>query len=263
MSKTREDERKDFVKRCMKEYYEEDRKILIDISICNVYVAKYIIGDLIYFGNNILISEEDLKLVKRLASNNSDIVQEQIRTINARAILKRKINKTTLPKATSKAEKFEKYLKDNQDIILYVEDATLYQKLLERGLRKQLYLMYKGMDDIGLFKTIYKFETIGAIQFENNGKMLFSPREEPIIKVFDSKGREKCGKVIEVKQRDIILIKSIKEDGAKNLALYEIISRHTRNQASLILRTILKKEENTNFFIEKLPYMLQNIMING
>lgn len=268
MSKTREDERKEFVWRCLKEYYKEDRTILIDPSICTVYSAKYIISALMHFGNKIIISEEDFDVIVNWASNNSKIRHKQIRAANAQSILNRvkknytNISIVTLPAAASKLDELEKFLKENPDILLYVENENLYQKLIERGLRKQLYCMHKGMKHIEMSKTNHTFETIGAIKFEKD-KMLFYPKEMSKIKVFNSSGIEKCGDVIEVKQRDFILIKSIEEDGSKKLALYEIVSRHTRNQASLILRTFLTKEESSNFFIKKLPYMLQNIMING
>lgn len=260
-----EKKRRDFVKKCLGEYYEEDKKILIDPSICNVYVVKYIIGDLIYFGNQILIAEEDFETLEKFASCRGYSEWKEIRRKNAETILRKNTSKNfriiSLPEAENKVERKAKYLQENQDVRLYVKYGAIYQKLQKIGLEQQLYCMNKGMRDIGLFKTKYKFETIGAIQFENCKMMIYiDPIRESEIKVFDSKGRQKEGSVIEVKQNDFITIRSYKGDGVQSIKLYEIVSKHSKHHASLVLWTNLKAYEKTNCYIEQLPDLLQSIM---
>ncbi len=120
-------------------------------------------------------------------------------------------------------------------------------------------MMYEGMEDIGIFKSKYSFETIGAIRFMNE-KMVITPREnsESEIEVYTPKGIKREG--VEVKQKDLILIKSFANDGVKSIRLYEIVSKHSRNHASLILWTKLKEDEKSNKYIQALPYNFQRVI---
>ena len=273
MEGRREEDRKQFVKKCLKEYYEKDTKILIDSSICRVFCTKYVLGDLVYFGNKLIISEEELEEIKKFAADDAGYSNwKQIRKKNAQLILFRmkkdvhdNIEVVTMPEEVRKVERLEKYLKENPAVILYVQNNEIYNELKERGLRHQLYLMYDGMRDIGIFHNKFKFETIGAIQFENDKMRIYKPLKQTTeIKVFDSKGeRKEEDRAVEVEPRDFIVIKSLcykKEDMAKSIKLYEVISRHSRNHASLVLWTTLKAHETTNRYIENLPYLLQSII---
>lgn len=271
MQRSKEQQRKQFVRECLKEYYEEDRQILIDSSICKVFCTKFIIGDLIYFGNKILIPEEEFETIRNLANDSIDynIMWKAIRKKNAQSILNKmekdthdNIKIVSMPKAKEKVDRLEEYLKDNPSILLYLQDMDLYKKLREKNVRQQLYLMYEGMKDIGVFTSKFKFETIDAIHFENAKMVIYTDQiRTSEIKVFDSKGKRRHGKdVVEVNPRDFIVIKSYKEDGEKSIKIYEVVSRHSRKHASLILWTHLKEHETTNWYIEQLPYMLQSII---
>lgn len=272
MQGNREEQRRRFVRRVLKEYYDEDKTILIDSSICRVLCTKYIIGDLIYFGNKILIPSEELEIIKDFANCNQNVKWKIIRKRNAQIILG-KIEKDThksieivdMPKAKEKVDGLENYLKENPSVLLYLQDNELYQKLQTRELRKQLFLMYEGMEDIGLFASKYKFETIGSIDFEKGKMKIYTnSRRTSEIKIFYDNGKikEEEDGGVEVKPRDFIVIKSqFEEDGVKSIRLYEIVSKHSRNHASLILWTTLEKEQTTNWYIEQLPYKLQRIIM--
>lgn len=262
----REKQRKEFVKNCLQNYYEEDKIILIDPSVCSVARAQYILKDLLYFGNKLFILKEDLVTLKEFANNTDGNNAIGIKGRNALSILelliKKKATVVSFPDKTKKTrvDKIERVLNNYSNSLFYLENESLFYKLRERGVMKQLNLMYKGMQDIGLFKSKFTFETIGAI----NGCMQIIQREmqsdSSTLKVYNSKGQYKEGKVVDVNKRDYIVITTIKEDKVRSIKLYEVVSNHTRNHASLILWTHLKEGEKTNEYIETLPYKFQRII---
>lgn len=259
--------RREFVKRCLKDYYEEDKKILIDPSVCKIFCAQYLLGDLIYFGNEILVYREMIETLKDYINSDCSSKWKQIRKRNAEGIIskmetdaKAKFNEITLPKAKNKADRIAEYLRANAEVLFYLADEKLYQDLLEKGFRHQLYFMNEQTTNIRIFKQGYQYETIGAIQF-NNGKMFIFQKEGVEIKVFDPKGRERTGS--EVKERDFVLLKSNRGNEVTVNRLYQIVSRHTRNHALLIIWTDLKSGERSNEYIQRLPYFLQKIIADN
>lgn len=159
----------------------------------------------------------------------------------------------------SKKQRIRNYLLKNSDSIFYLEDTKLYQELEDNKTRNQLCLLQIGMVDVNPFRSKnFKFETIGAIQFENR-KMMIHTKEGVLIKIYNSRGIEKTEGIQEVKPRDFVLIRGTKED-TYSFNLYEVVSRHTRNQAIRIIWTDLKKGQKSNKYIDRLPYQYKKMI---
>ncbi len=264
----REKQRKEFVRKCLQRYYEVDKTILIDPSVCNVSIAQYILKDLLYFGNKLLVLKEDLATLKEFARDTDGNTQIGIRGRNALSILKLLIKKKASvvsfeDEVKTRVDKIERVLNKYSNSLFYLENELLFYELRERGVMQQLYLMYQGMQDICLFKSKFTFETIGAITLKN-GCMQIIQREmqsDSKIQVFNSKCQRKDGEVVDVSKRDYIVITTVKEDNVKSVKLYEVVSNHTKNNASLIMWTHLREGEK-NEYIEALPYNFQEILTN-
>jgi len=267
---------KELTRNCLKEYHEEDKKILIDVSITKISCSIYLLYNLIFFGNKIYIFKETLKLLIKISAEGSISKASEIKTKNAKYILDsiQRDNETSYNNykiiemkqyGETKYEAIQQFLMQNPDAIFYLANYELYEKLKENGLSKQMCFLNKGLVETKPFgNREFKFETIGAIKIENK-KMLISQKENSTttIKVYNSKGIEKQGDIQEVKPRDLILIKSIKEDGNCSFLLYEVVSRHSRNQSIRIIWTNLKKGQKTNKYMDRLPYKYRKMILDN
>lgn len=248
----------------IKEYYEEDKRILIDISILKINCIVFLLYDLIFFGNKIILAKETFYAILKESKKKSYDKRSQIIIKNANYLIERikkdeKGNYQIIKMKKSKGGKIQSvcnFLKQNEDAIYYLSDMHTYQKLRDNGLSKQLNFIEIGKSILDPFKDKnFKFETIGALKFENE-KMLIYPKENPIIKVYNQKGKERTNAVQEVKIRDYVLIIGKKEDKV-SYNLYQVVSRHTKHHAIRIIWTDLKKGQKTNKYIDRLPYQFR------
>ena len=217
------DERKlkDLVRQCEKEYYQEDKKILIDESITQITCSIYLLYNLIFFGNKVLLSEETYEKLKEISEDDCGCASKEISSRNAKFILQAIKNdgKTTYNDYTiikmdeygeNKNERIRNFLLKNPDAIFYFCSNDLYQELNQIEIRNQLCPLKKGMVEVNPFKNRkIRFETIGIVKIQDQ-KMIVKRKEEILVKIFNSKGVQKY--TDEVKPRDFLLIRGEKKD---------------------------------------------------
>ena len=262
--------RRNLLKKCLHDYYEEDKKILLDKSVIQITSSTFLIYNLIYFGNKIFIPKETIKGWKKKSRQSPNSKSHEIKINNAKYFLD-KINqdeRNNFNIIDSQGEtyyfKIKNYLTENPNCIFYLADLNLYNRLKDEGIsNNQLYLLEEGFKETNPYEDyLLKFETIGALSFEN-GKMVIYPKDNFIIKVYNSKGNERLGTVKEVKIKDYVLIKKEKDSQKGKVftyKLFQIVSKHTRNHSIKIIWTDLHVGEKTNKYIESLPYICQKII---
>lgn len=255
---------------CVKEYYEEDKKILIDISVLKIACITFLLYNQVFFGNKVLLTRETWNAILRESKKQIRDKRSEIIINNANYLIQaiekdERENYQIIELEKGKYEKAQRiwnFLKQNVDTIFYLSDPFLYQHLRDNGLNSQLNYIEMGKREVDPFQyKSFKFETIGAIKFED-GEMLIYPKESPVIKVYNQKGQERTNKVKKVKIRDYVLIVGKKEDGL-SFHIYQIVSKHTRNHAIRIIWTDLKNGEKTNKYIDRLPYQYRKMILDN
>ena len=261
-----EKERKLLVKDCLREYFKEDKNVLIDISIIKITCISYFLYNLIFFGNKIIIFKKTVKEFAKISKQEAKCQEDEIKIRNAGYIL------DAIQREKEKGYKNIVVLEDKQNVVDFINqgsnnifclaDIELYEKLTNYGLRKKLLLLEKGKVEVNPHKSkSVKFETIGAIHFEN-GKMIIHSKEGTLIRVYNRKGEQKKGVTLEAKPTDYILIRGQKEN-CYSFNLYQVVSCHTRNQAVRIIWTDLKFGQKTNKYIDRLPYEYRKMIFEN
>lgn len=265
----KEQEIRKAAKECIRTCFEEDTEVMLDESIFRIKSIMFYIYDLVYFGNKIIISKqtfEKMKLYKRMKhkrilSTNAEYLLEVIEKDtygNYRIVDLSKEN------AGSSAEKLSNYLKKNKNIVYLLESQKYHQRLVELGVGEQLKLLKLRMKINSLIKSrTVEFVTIGAIQ-HIDGKMLLSnrPGDTTIFRAYDEFGKIKEGEVVEVKEGDIVLIRSEKKT-KHSFIISQVVTRHSRHQAVSIIWTDIAKGHKTNFYVEKLEEKYKQIILQN
>lgn len=265
-----EKEMKVLVRECVKEYYKEDKRILIDASIIQITSIIYVLYNLIFFGNKIIFSKETYDIILEISKRKYDSKKSEIAIRNANYLIEaiqrdkrgnyQRVDVESY--GNTKIESIRNFLIQNSDTIFYLSNLFLYKSLKNDSLSSQLCFLEMGKREINPFRSKYfKFETIGAIKFEEE-KMNIYEKEGTLIKVFDKRGIEKEGEIKEVKLTDYVLIRGNK--GSKySFNLYQIVSKHTRNHAIRIIWTDLKIGQKMNKYIDKLPYQYKKMILDN
>lgn len=266
--KMKENQIKQLVRDCVKEYYAEDKKILIDISILQCTCITYFLYNQIFFGNKVLLFEETLNKVKKISKENTIDTKSEIRIKNAGYLLQaierdeRANYQIIKSKGESKFQSVCTFLQENEDGVYALSDSMLYQDLREAGFVRNLKFVQMGKREINPFQSRqFKFETIGAIQFVNE-EMRIKQKGSTKIKVYNKRGFEKNEVEYKVEVGDYVLLIGEK-DTCLSFNLYQIVSKHTRNHAMRIIWTDLQKGQNTNKYIGRLPYMFRKMILEN
>lgn len=252
----REHEIKMVAKECIKNYFKEDRIVMLDESVMRIKGGIFYIYDLIFFGNKIVISTDTLKKIKKsknritnkTLSDNCSYLLENIKRdkyANYDIVDIRKYGATPV-------ERIANYLKEHKKVIYLLESKKFYDKLVQEDLADRLKLLVINRKIASLCKNEeVEFQTLGFVMHKDNKMFFESLPGDGIVKIYDHAGQEKKGDDIEVKVGDIILIRSDKNTKYA-FNLYEIVTRHSRNFAIKIIWTDIVKGESTNFYVEKL-----------
>ncbi len=274
-----EKERRKIVKECLKEYYDEDKKILIDASILQATNSIYVIYNLIFFGNKIYYSKETLAEIRKISKKEeSSSKREKIITDNAIYFLDaverdnqdeyKNYNEIDMSRyGSSKKIRIKEFLDQNPDAIFYTAEKRFCEELENSGVeRKQVYYYEEGTTEINPFEGKLKFTTLSSKKSCKNREICVYPSKwKSLIKVYNNRLNEKRederGK-IQLSKRNFLLIRNNKKE-VYSFYIYEIVSKHSRNNAIRIIYTELKKGEKTNKYIERLPYMYQKLIIQN
>lgn len=253
------------IKRCVEDYFLEDRIVMLDESLMRIKGVIFYIYDLIYFGNKIVISEDTLNKIKKysrritskLFSNNASYLLDSIK--------KDKEGNYKIIDLSQYGEKSSErlinYLKENDNIIYLLESEKFYTTLKEEGLVHQLKLLETRTKIFSVCKNYSsKFATLEIIKHEKKRMFIIAKNvKDAIVKVYKSSGKEKEGDNIEINVDDIILTRY--ERNTKYIFyVYRIISRHSKHQAVKILWTDIEKGVQSNFYVEKLEEMYKKII---
>lgn len=266
----KEKQMKELVRNCVKEYYAEDKKILIDISTLQCTCITYFLYNQIFFGNKVLFFKETLEEMQRISKEEIVDVRSEILIRNAGYLLgameKDERGNYRIIKAKDNGNKVESictFLKENQDGIYLLSENSLYEELRGEGFLKQLNFVEIGKREVNPFRNnkLFKFETVGAIQVKND-EMVINQKGDTIIKVYNKRGFEKIDKESNIKVGDYVLL--IGQKGQiLSFNLYQIISKHTRNHAMRIIWTDLEKGQRTNKYICRLPYKFRKMILEN
>ena len=263
----REHEINKVTKECVKNYFQGDKKVMIDESLMRIKGFILYIYDLIFFGNKIIISSKTLKKIKKSKSRITYKVYSDNCTYLLKNMEKDEYQNYIIVDldeyGKSFYEKLAKYLQENPDVVYFLANRKLYDKLVNKGLKERLKLLEVSMKFTSLCKNkIAKFTTLGFVKHED-GKMFFQDRQnETLIKVYNSQGEEKKGETIEIEINDVILTRSNKNT-KYSFNLYKVVTRHSRNFAVNIIWTDILKGEKTNFYVKKLDYKYQKMIENN
>ena len=251
-------------KECVEKCFDEDKMVMIDISIMRIKGIMFYIYDLIYFGNKIIISEDTLKKVKtnrfkmtnRILSSNCSYLLNSIekdKHKNYQIVDLGNYGSTSI-------DRIENYLKEHEDVVLLLESQKFYQELVTRNLDDRLKLLDIRMKVISISKNEKViFDTLGAIDHRSNSMVITKRQGTTLIKIYDSEGEEKKGNSVDVEVDDIIIIRSDK-DIKYCYNLYLVITKHTRNQVIRIIWTDILKGERTNFYVKRLDEKYKKII---
>lgn len=265
-----EKEMRTLVRDCLDSYYQEDKKILIDASITQIIYGNFLLYNLIFFGNKVILSKQTYDAILKESKKEIKDKRSEISVKNAGylidAMKKDERDNYQIIEMESygntKVQMIRNFLKQDSDVELYLSDLFLYESLRDRSINNQLNFMVEGIREVDPFRSkIFKFETVGAIKFEEE-KMFIYERKGTTIKVFNKKYIEKQETVKEIKPRDYVLIIGHKEDGY-SFNFYQIVSRHTRNHAIRIIWTDLKFGQKTNKYIDRLPYQYKKMILDN
>lgn len=251
-------------KQCIRDYFSEDKIVMIDESLMRVRGIMFYIKDLIFFGNKIIISEETMnRLEKKRKTTTFRMLSRNISSLFEN-IEEDEYGNYQIVNIDDNGEKYSQkianYLKKNSNTIYLLENTKVYELLRKNGINKQLVLLEKTFKVAPLFESrVVKFETLGMIT-RNNGKMIISKRPEgALVKVYNFSGEEKEGDEVEIDVNDIVL--TISDKGIINYYnLYWIVSRHSRHQAIKILWVHIPKGEKTNFYLERIEEKYKRII---
>lgn len=265
-----EKEMRTLVRDCLNSYYHEDKKILIDASITQIIYGPFLLYNLIFFGNKVILSKQTYETILKESKKEIKDKRSEISVKNAGylidAMKKDERDNYQIIEMESygktKVQRIRNFLKHDSDVVFYLSDLFLYESLRDTSIKSQLNFVEEGKREVNPFRSkMFKFETIGAIKFEEE-KMVIYEKEGTKIKVYNKKYTEKQENVKEIKPRDYVLIVGIKEDGY-SFNLYEIVSRHTRNHAIRIIWTDLKFGQKTNKYIDRLPYQYRKMILDS
>ena len=268
-----EKEMKSLVRDCLKQYYEEDKKILIHSSIVNITSSTYLLYNLVFFRNKIYLEDKTFRMLQSITKQEVTREKDRIRVKNAEYILEaiKRDRDTDYHNYTvinmdeygdTQESRIYNFLKENPDVIFYLANNDLYSRLKETDIVTQVVYLEKGFKEVNPYRSkIFKFETIGAIRFEEE-KMLIAKKDNVILKVFNQKGEERTEEITEVKPRDYILIIGQKEN-VDSINLYQVVSRHTRNYAIRIIWTDLRKGQESNKYIDRLDYKYRKMILDS
>ena len=255
---------KEIIQRCVEEYFLEDKIVMLDESLMRIKGVMFYIYDLIYFGNKIVISKDTLNKIKKysrritskLLSNNSSYLLESIKKDekgNYKIIDLSKYGKKS-------SERLINYLKENDNIIYLLESEKFYKTLKEEGLEHQLKFLKTRTKIFSVCKNYSsKFETLEIIKNEKKRMFITRNLTNPLVKVYKTSGKQKEEEKLEIEVNDIILIRCEKNT-KYTFDLYRIISKHSKHQAVKILWTEIEKGSQSNFYVDKLDEMYQNII---
>ena len=252
------------VEECIKNYFKEDVEVLLDESILRLKGGIFYIYDLIFFGNKIIILEETLKIIiknaRSMFSNNF--------TKNCKYLLENmERDKHGNYKIISgnqygdnKIQRVKNYLKENERVVYLLESKKVYSKLVQEGLGERIKLLFSNSKIISLCKNkMVRFETLGFVLHKNDEMLLEGQKENELIKVYSSLGKEKKGAI---RVGDIILLRTDKEE-KYCFHIYKIVTMHSRNFAVQIIWTEIVKGENTNFYVQRLEQKYKKIIVEN
>lgn len=257
------------VKECLREYYSEDKIIVIDSSTIQIAAINFIIYNLIFFGNKIVLFKDSFDQIVEISKEKPICKKEEIKINNAKYLLEaiktdeRGNYKIISPKTkANRKQTIINFLKENANAIFYLSNIILYKELKKEKLESQLYFLEMGKVEVNPFQSReFKFETIGAVQFERE-KMFIEEKDNCLIKVYNQKGEEKIGKIKDVQVNDYVLIRA-KKEGTYSFNLFQIVSKHSRNFATLIIWTDLKNGKKTNKYIDRLSYIFRRMILEN
>ena len=251
-------------KQCVRDYFLEDKIVMLDESIMRIRGIMFYIKDLIFFGNKIVISEETMsRLEKKRKTTTFRMLSRNISSLfkhiegdeygNYRIV-------SFEDNRVKYSQKVANYLKKNNNTVYLLENTKVYELLRKNGIDTQLVLLEKTFKVDPLFeRRRIRFETLGMITHDSE-KMIISKRSEgAVVKVYNSSGNEKEGNEIEIDVNDIVLIISNKGI-IKCYNLYWIVSRHSRHQAIRLLFIHIPEGEKTNFYLERIEEKYRNII---
>ena len=144
-----EKEMRTLVRDCLNQYYKEDKKILIDISVLQIMSIPYILYNLIFFGNKIYLSKETFEGFHKAKNKKITTKREEIVEKNASYILEAiqrdeqtdYHNYTIIDMneyGTTKKGRIKNFLLQNSDCIFYLADYELYESLKVTRVESQL-----------------------------------------------------------------------------------------------------------------------------
>lgn len=252
------------IQRCVEDYFLEDKIVMLDESLMRIKGVIFYIYDLIYFGNKIVISKDTLNKIKKyskritskLFSNNASYLLESIKKDKEGNY--KIIDLSQYGKQSS--ERLINYLKEKDNIIYLLESEKFYTTLKEEGIEHQLKLLETRTKIFSVCKNYSsKFATLEIIKYEKKRMFIARNVKDTLVKVYKASGEEKEGDKIEINVNDILLTRY--EKNTKYIFyIYRIISRHSKHQAVKILWTDIEKGAQSNFYVDKLEEMYQNII---
>ncbi len=141
-------ERRTLIKQCLQMYYEEDKTILIDASMLQVTCSMYMVYNLIFFGNKIKIFKNEWHKIQIISKEERYTGADHILVQNAKFLIEnRRRDKNgdyeiIEGKKCSKVYNVKRYLEEHPNSIYYLSDKRIYQRLIQLGLKEQLYFLY-------------------------------------------------------------------------------------------------------------------------
>ena len=151
-------------------------------------------------------------------------------------------------------------MKEHDNIIYLLESEKFYTTLKEKGIENQLKLLETRTKIFSVCKNYSsRFETLEMIKHEKKKMFIERNVSDSFIKIYKPSGKEKEGDKIEIKVNDILLTRCEKNT-KYTFDLYRIISKHSKHQSVKILWTEIEKGAQSNFYVDKLDEMYQNII---
>ena len=132
-------------KQCVRDYFLEDKIVMLDESIMRIRGIMFYIKDLIFFGNKIVISEETMsRLEKKRKTTTFRMLSRNISSLfkhiegdeygNYRIV-------SFEDNGVKYSQKVANYLKKNNNTVYLLENTKVYELLRKNGIDTQLVLL--------------------------------------------------------------------------------------------------------------------------
>lgn len=253
----KEKERNDRIKFCIKEYFMQDEKILLDVTMLELKTLGDLLRNNTFLGNQIYIGKEMIEdREEKHIEEYHGIVRENVEILKNR-IRKEPEKYILLPISLEKEKNIIDYLCDHMEVILYTKLERRKEKIESMDLRARSYrgnvcFEWKFVQSVG-------FCNVPEI-YEEEEKLFI--RRVPEIAVYDSNFTRIFFKRIRLRIGNYVVRMEKIGDDRVWYRIYKVVNYHSRsNLIEITSKVILKGEKKPD--LQSIPESFQKMILEN